>query len=182
MYNEQPIIQRIDRAKAFAYAAHTGIGQKRKYTGEPYYAHCKAVADIVRSVENHTTEMIITAYLHDVVEDTHLELDDLYQFFGEGITKNVAFLTETSKEERPDLNRAQRKTLDAYRLVQASWEVQTVKYADIIHNLSTIYRDDPAFAEVYGKEKMNTLMIARYGDPKIRHYALKRIEEKRGLL
>ncbi len=33
------------RARAFAWGAHSGIGQKRKYSGQPYAVHC---ADVVR--------------------------------------------------------------------------------------------------------------------------------------
>jgi hypothetical protein len=45
------------RALAFARRAHESIGQKRKYSGEPYMVHPVAVAEIVRSVP-HTREMI----------------------------------------------------------------------------------------------------------------------------
>ena len=63
--------ERYSRALAFCMAAHAGVGQVRKYTGEPYAVHPIAVAALVRAyVPDASEEMLIAALLHDVVEDT----------------------------------------------------------------------------------------------------------------
>lgn len=63
-------------AMRVATAAHEGIGQVRKYTGEPYINHPAAVAELVSSVP-HTPEMLAAAWLHDTVEDTPITLLDI---------------------------------------------------------------------------------------------------------
>jgi (p)ppGpp synthase/HD superfamily hydrolase len=63
-----------DRARAFARAAHAG--QTRKYTGEPYVAHTDEVAAIV-AAHGGTSEMIVAAHLHDVLEDTPTSFETL---------------------------------------------------------------------------------------------------------
>ena len=55
-------------AKEFAHAAHDSIKQVRKYTGEPYWNHTDAVAEVVASVGG-TEDMVMAAHLHDVLED-----------------------------------------------------------------------------------------------------------------
>ena len=73
------------RWKRLAYTAHQAIGQKRRFTNEPYYNHPFRVAKNVSNfLETNFSEnfinrddVICAAYLHDVVEDTHLTIDDL---------------------------------------------------------------------------------------------------------
>lgn len=69
-----------EKARVFATAAHGAVGQVRKYTGEPYINHPAEVVQIVRSVQ-HTPDMIAAAWLHDVVEDTAVTLEDIEQHF-----------------------------------------------------------------------------------------------------
>jgi (p)ppGpp synthase/HD superfamily hydrolase len=52
----------VERADGFAFAAHTAIGEKRKYTGEPYIEHPREVARIVRCHFG-SQEMIAAALL-----------------------------------------------------------------------------------------------------------------------
>lgn len=150
----------IDRARAFATAAHAG--QVRKYTGLAYITHPEAVAEIVRSVP-HTPQMIAAAWLHDVVEDCGVELHTIQREFGPWVAEYVHWLTDVSKPS--DGNRAKRKEIDRLHTSRAPAEAQTIKYADLIDNLSTIVGHDPAFAKVYLKEKALLLAVADKGDP-----------------
>ena len=96
-------------ALCFAAGAHGAIGQRRKYTGEPYIQHPMAVADIVRHVTD-DPGMIAAAYLHDVVEDTQVTIEDVRSHFGVWIAARVADLTDISRPE--DGNREIRKAID----------------------------------------------------------------------
>lgn len=158
---EHPIVQ---RAMAFAAGAHYGVGQVRKYTGEAYINHPIKVAELVASTEGATPESVAAAFLHDTVEDTEVTSQDIEMLFGSTVAEYVAYLTETSKEDRPDLNRRGRKELDARRLASAPPEVQTIKYADFIDNTSSIMARDPEFAKVYLPEKVMMLEIIDGGD------------------
>ena len=78
----------VEKARAFAIAAHSAIGQVRKYTNEPYWIHLEEVANIVRTTY-HTDAMVAAAWLHDVVEDTQVTLDLVRQEFGDEIADLV---------------------------------------------------------------------------------------------
>jgi (p)ppGpp synthase/HD superfamily hydrolase len=147
-------------AEKFAREAHAN--QLRKYTNEPYIDHPAAVVELVRSV-SHTNEMICAAWLHDVVEDTEVTLDEIRDVFGSVVADYVRQLTDVSKPS--DGNRLLRKELDRIHLSLACPKVQTVKLADIIDNTSSIVRYDPKFAKVYLEEKAQLLEALQKGDP-----------------
>lgn len=66
-------MDKVEKAYYFAMAAHAAVGQKRKYTGEPYIVHPVEVCDIItHNVEWSNDEMCCAALLHDVVEDTQV--------------------------------------------------------------------------------------------------------------
>ena len=96
-----------EEALEFARKAH-GL-QKRKYTEELYIEHPKRVAKIVESVP-HSSEMVAAAYLHDVVEDTDVSIEEIQEKFGDKVAKLVEELTdEYMKMNYPHLNRKKRK-------------------------------------------------------------------------
>lgn len=163
---------KVSMAYAFAAGAHNGIDQRRKYTGEPYINHPCRVAALVGKVAGATVDMIAAAYLHDTVEDTEVTLSDIREMFGETVAEYVEYLTETSKRDRPDLNREARKMIDAHRLAAAPPEVQTIKYADFIDNTSTILQNDPKFGRLYLQEKKMMLEVMDGGDRALREQAM----------
>jgi (p)ppGpp synthase/HD superfamily hydrolase len=149
--------------QAYLYAnfSHGMQRQVRKYTGEPYIVHPVEVASIVLSVA-HTQAMVAAAYLHDVVEDTQVELEDIEMFFGVEVAQLVWGLTSPSKPS--DGNRATRKAIDRVHIASASPQVKTVKAADIISNVSSIVAHDRAFAEIYIPEKLQVLPLLEGAD------------------
>ena len=160
------------RAKAFATAAHAAVKQRRKYTGAPYIVHPAAVVEIVRSVP-HTPEMIAAAWLHDVVEDTGVTLDDIKSEFGPAVAELVFWLTDKSKPE--DGNRAVRKAIDRAHSASAPPDAQTIKLADLIENTFTINAYDPDFAKVYLVEKKALLEVMTKGDEGLYRRAWKQL-------
>lgn len=149
----------IQKADLFAHAAHSAIGQRRKYTREPYIVHPRAVARIVQTVPGHDWHMVCLALLHDVVEDTHIGYDHIESLFGSMMVEDVWFLTNVGKEKG---NRATRFQLNLDRLAQAPMNVKTVKVADLIDNTSSIVQHDPDFARLYLKEKKELLERALF--------------------
>ncbi len=150
----------IQRAKDFAHSAHDSIGQKRKYTGEPYWVHTDEVAEIVSGVTSND-EVIAAAHLHDTMEDVNESLViDISKQFGYQVAIYVRELTDVYTSERyPDMNRAARKQLEAERLGTISAEAQTIKVADLIDNTVSIVQHDAGFAKTYLKEK--ELLLAK---------------------
>jgi guanosine-3',5'-bis(diphosphate) 3'-pyrophosphohydrolase len=135
--------------------------QKRKYTGAPYYTHLLSVADRVDQYVRNGYETEI-ALCHDLIEDTACSLADLsskLMSLGYNVDEDVEILagvddlTDKYTHDRfPSLNRAQRKELESVRIVSSRPVAQTVKYADIMDNISSVAEHDPGFARVYARE------------------------------
>lgn len=147
-------------ALEFATAAHAGL--VRKYTDEPYIGHPIAVADIVATVTD-DPEVIAAAYLHDVVEDTDVTIDDIELMFGPRVARLVDDVTDVSKPG--DGNRATRKAIDRAKLARSTPDGATIKLADLIHNSTSIVGHDPGFAKVYMREKAALLDVLKHGNP-----------------
>lgn len=161
---------------AFIQQAH--YRQVRKYTGEPYYTHPLAVAEICNKYCPDTFGLIEIALLHDVLEDTPYdkfriirELREVGYSIAETrfIIKGVEALTDVyTHAEYPELNRKSRKELENNRLAKIDTRYQTVKYADLLHNTMSIVEHDPSFSKVYVVEKSNLLLSMDKGDPVLR--------------
>lgn len=162
------------RAKEFATKAHERVGQKRKYTGEPYITHPASVVAIVKSVP-HTEEMLAAAWLHDTVEDTGVLSQEIGKLFGPKVQELVGWLTDVSKPT--DGNREVRKHLDLQHIAGAPADAQTVKLADLIDNSRSIMERDKNFAKVYLAEKRRLLLVLTRGDKTLHALAMKIVEE-----
>jgi len=165
-------MKQIFKALQFAIKAHGD--QKRKYTGDPYIIHPIAVAELVSDVGG-DEDMICAAILHDVVEDTHVTLDDIVQKFGADIAGLVSSLTDISKPE--DGNRATRKAMDKRWIASRCAKSKTIKLADLIDNSSTIVEHDPNFAKVYISEKRELLKVLQEGDQQLYQRAKKIVND-----
>lgn len=149
------------RAREFATLAHERVGQRRKYTNEPYIVHPAAVVDLVRSVP-HDEAMLCAAWLHDTVEDCDVAIDEIERVFGHDVATLVAHLTDVSKAS--DGNREARKAIDRAHTARACARAKTIKLADLIDNTKSIVAGDQAFAKVYLREKALLLEVLREGD------------------
>jgi len=152
----------VRKAQVYAMAAHAAVGQRRKYTNEPYIVHPAEVAKIVAGVPSSTPDMVAAAWLHDVVEDTGCTFTDVHMAFGIDIATLVGWLTDVSRPE--DGNRSYRKAQDRAHTAEAPAEAQTIKLADLISNSRSIMAHDPAFARTYLEEKRLLLAVMTRGD------------------
>lgn len=151
----------VERAFAYAKAAHEAVGQVRKYSGEQYIVHPIEVAEMVRQV-SHTEAMLAAALLHDTVEDTEVRIEDIEREFGNEVAELVGWLTDVSVKE--DGNRATRKAIDLEHASRASAAAKTIKLADLISNSQSILAHDAKFARVYLAEKAALLEVLKDGD------------------
>jgi (p)ppGpp synthase/HD superfamily hydrolase len=142
-------LQQIQLAAYVSVAAHSAVGQRRKYTGEPYWMHTHAVAKRVEAAGG-TPQQICAAYLHDTVEDTQLTLDDIKGMFGPEVGALVAGLTDVSKPA--DGTRIIRRTIDRLHTAKQAPEVKLIKLCDILDNLESIVEHDPVFGQTYWVE------------------------------
>lgn len=147
--------------EALEFAAKAHGEQMRKFTEEPYIEHPKRVAEIVRTVP-HTSEMIAAAYLHDVVEDTSVGIEEIQERFGAKVAKLVEELTdEYMKVNYPHLNRRARKDREVERQAKISEEAKTIKLADVIDNTPDIVKNDPGFGRkyLYEMERLTRVLV-----------------------
>lgn len=151
----------IQMAAMFAIAGHEALGQVRKYTGEPYWYHCREVANMVweRTSDVYATQ---AAWMHDLLEDTQIKRLTIADRFGPKVAQLVGEVTDVSKPS--DGNRARRKEIDRWHLADASPLGKTIKLADLISNTRSIRDHDPQFAKVYLAEKRLLLPLLKGGD------------------
>jgi len=100
--------------KAQQVAADAHKGQKRKHSNDPYLIHPMRVARRVMTRPDATPEMVAAAWLHDVVEDTPVTLDEIGKEFGSEIAQLVRELTNASEGSRAP--RKERKAMDRAKL------------------------------------------------------------------
>src|SRR6202171_4380665 len=123
-------VGRLLDAVAFASRAHRH--QLRKDNQTPDVSHVLRVALIVRHVFDIADERVLTAaVLHDTIEDTTTDFDDLQEHFGAEIAGWVALLPKDKRLPEPERE-------EAYRdgLAKAPWQVKICKLADIYDNLT----------------------------------------------
>jgi guanosine-3',5'-bis(diphosphate) 3'-pyrophosphohydrolase len=117
--------------EAAAFAARAHDGQRRQDGRTPYHSHvCRAALVLCTAFGVRDHRVLTAALLHDTLEDTTTDFDDLEAHFGREVADWVALL---SKDKRlPDEARE-----EAYcrRLAGAPWQVQVCKLADLFDNL-----------------------------------------------
>lgn len=151
----------IKQSYEFAEYHHRMVGQRRKYTNEPYIIHPASVAKLVKSIGG-TPHMIAAANLHDTLEDTNATLDDIVSNFGKLVGVYVNGLTDASKPE--DGNRAARKLINNIFIGSQCDSVKTIKLADRLDNLKSIIKHDPKFSIVYLQETSDLLPYLKEGN------------------
>lgn len=154
----------VERARRFASDAHGRHEQVRRYTNEDYIVHPQAVAERVAEYLPEP-EVLAAAWLHDVVEDTDVDLDEIRALFGDEVALLVGQLT--SGPHGSELERSERKLIDRRQLEQADTRAKTIKLADIIDNTHTIAERDPEFAALYLPEKYAMLQVLKQGNPEL---------------
>ena len=133
-------LERIKAAYEMARSAHDG--QLRK-DGSPYVTHCVAAADITVDM-GMDEDSVVSALLHDVIEDTSLTHGDIARQFGEAVADIVEGVTKltrvqyTSKEDEQMENL--RKMLMA---MSKDIRVILIKIADRLHNMRTMAYQSP---------------------------------------
>jgi guanosine-3',5'-bis(diphosphate) 3'-pyrophosphohydrolase len=125
----------INRAYVYTVKMH---GSQLRASGDPYFSHPVEVAGILTRYRLDTAS-IITALLHDVIEDTDGTLEDIERLFGSEVRRLVDGVTKLAKIE---LQGEQAKQGENFRkLVLAMSEdirVLLVKLADRLHNMRTL--------------------------------------------
>lgn len=128
--NVQPTELLWQRAAQLAATFHRH--QLRRDGATPYIAHPLRVAITVTQVfHEHDDTILAAALLHDVLEDTTCDYDDIEAVCGAEVACLVAALT---KDKR--IPEDQREEAYARQIAQSDWRVRMIKLADVYDNLS----------------------------------------------
>lgn len=127
--------QAINRAYVFSMKAH---GAQKRASGDPYFSHPVEVAGILTRYRLDGAS-IVTALLHDTVEDTHATLPDIEEMFGAEIAKLVDGVTKLSRLEIAGSEARQAENFRKLLLAMSEdLRVLLVKLADRLHNMRTL--------------------------------------------
>ena len=157
----------LNRAYVYAMKAH---GNQKRASGESYFSHPLEVAAILTDLKLDDAT-IVTALLHDVIEDTPITRAEIDQLFGPEIGRLVDGLT---KIRRLDLVSKKAEQAENFRklLVAISSDIRVllVKLADRVHNMRTLEHMKPETRKRISEETVDIYapLAARMGMEKMR--------------
>ena len=132
--------EKIIKAYYFAKTAHAG--QKRQ-SGEDYFIHPNAVAEILIDL-GLDCDTVVAALLHDVIEDTEYTADEISQMFGQVVLSLVQGVTKLGKLNFKSKLEEQAENLRRMFMAMSNdIRVIIIKLADRLHNMRTLsFKDE----------------------------------------
>ncbi len=126
----------LNRAYVYTVQKH---GSQKRASGDPYFSHPIEVAGLMTDLKL-DQDTVITALLHDTVEDTLATIEDIEKNFGPAVAKLVDGVTKLSKiEAMPESERAAENLRKFLLAMSADIRVLLVKLADRLHNMRTLH-------------------------------------------
>ena len=160
--------------KAAAFAARAHKHQLRKDKETPYVSHVFRVCLVVRHVFGFDDpRMLAAALLHDTIEDTNTDCDDIIERFGSEVAEWVAALTKDMRLPHDDREAAYAKALS-----EADWQVKVLKLADIFDNLGDSHHLSPTARRKTASKCHFYLDAIRPGLPESALPALRLVEQR----
>jgi guanosine-3',5'-bis(diphosphate) 3'-pyrophosphohydrolase len=146
--------------RAVAFAARKHAGQFRKDGQTPYVSHPMRVAIVVRHIFDIADETaLIAALLHDTIEDTTTDHDELTHYFGPAVADVVAAVSKDGRLPHDEREAAYDRQISA-----ASWQARLVKLADVYDN----FCDSRSEAErAKGADKARRAIACAGDDPQL---------------
>ena len=143
----------LNRAYVFAIKAH---GAQMRASGDPYFSHPLEVAGILTEYKLDSAS-IITALLHDTIEDTPATLDEIDSHFGPEVARLVDGVTKLTRIELQSDHAKQAENFRKLLLAMSEdIRVLLVKLADRLHNMRTLgHLDDAEKQRLIAMETMD---------------------------
>lgn len=126
----------LNKAYVFSMKAH---GTQLRASGDPYFSHPIEVAGLLTDLKL-DDETIVTAILHDTIEDTLATPEQIEKLFGANVARLVDGVTKLSKIEALTENERAAENLRKFLLAMSDdIRVLLVKLADRLHNMRTLH-------------------------------------------
>lgn len=125
----------ITAAFKLCYLSHEDM---TRASGEPYYYHPVEVAKIVASEINIDDISVIASLLHDTVEDTDVNLDDIRHWFGEEVAVIIDGVTKITGVFKSRDSKQAEAFMKLLLTMAEDIRVVLIKFADRLHNMRTI--------------------------------------------
>lgn len=126
----------INRAYVYSVKMH---GSQKRASGDPYFSHPIEVAGLMTDLKL-DQQTIVTALLHDTVEDTLTTIGEIEKLFGKEIARLVDGVTKLSKIEAQTADERAAENLRKFLLALSDdIRVLLVKLADRLHNMRTLH-------------------------------------------
>lgn len=116
----------VQKAKEFARECHKG--QFRNDGKTPYITHPEAVVNLLLDATIRDENIIASAWLHDVMEDCNININEIKKEFGDDVAEIINVLTRNVDREKYK-----------QRIKESDFAVKMIKLADTIHNCSEMY-------------------------------------------
>ncbi|NBO20401.1 MAG: bifunctional (p)ppGpp synthetase/guanosine-3',5'-bis(diphosphate) 3'-pyrophosphohydrolase [Rhodobacteraceae bacterium] len=150
-YNPRTNADLIRRAYAYGFKMHDG--QMRK-SGEPYFTHPVAVAAILTE-QRLDDATIVTALLHDTIEDTRSTYTEVAELFGTEVAELVDGVTKLTNLQLSSTHSQQAENFrKLFMAMSKDLRVILVKLADRLHNMRTIKSMKPEKQAQKARETM----------------------------
>ena len=126
----------LNRAYVYTVQKH---GTQKRASGDPYFSHPVEVAGLMTELQL-DQDTIITALLHDTVEDTLATVEEVERLFGPDVARLVDGVTKLSKIEAMTESERAAENLRKFLLAMSEdLRVLLVKLADRLHNMRTLH-------------------------------------------
>ena len=148
---------REDEVRALQHAlriAQFAFRDRRRDSGETYFEHCVAVAQIALDY-NLDPETIIAAVLHNILESTDVSLEQIEETFGGGVARMVDGMSRLAS--LPEKAREERQAENLRKLILATstdMRVMLLQLADRLHNMRTLHKFPPARQQLIANETL----------------------------
>ncbi|GGH38830.1 metal dependent phosphohydrolase [Cribrihabitans marinus] len=151
-YNPKTNAKRLTAAYEFGKAMHEG---QTRHSGEPYFSHPVAVAAILTE-QRLDDATIITALLHDTIEDTKASYGQIAEHFGDEVAVLVDGVTKLTNLQLSSLETKQAENFrKLFMAMSKDLRVILVKLADRLHNMRTIKAMKPEKQVQKARETMD---------------------------
>lgn len=126
----------------------------QQYGEKPYVFHLSMVADYCEQyVKQYSDDIVIVAFLHDILEDTSCQFDTLTNIFGQDIATSVENLTDLPGKNRKERKELTNRKLGALQSCKTSDISLIVKAADRLANVKCSIDSHSSMVQMYAREQ-----------------------------